>query len=329
MKRSPKYAACEAKLLKCLEGKETELILKKLDLEVLPPTVVYMSSHLQRVRLPHNNLRSFPLQVLLLPSLLELDLSENMITSVPRELAGLKKLAKLDLRYNKLENVPLDALRDMNSLVEVRLKGNPLRDLSSSFLKKKDFLIMRAAPAPSDAQPSSGDDNSSSEPGTPAEREMPIFGSKLEDLLSCDQEGFSELSLQLPLFPQKCLQRLLSLGATTAGIFRLEGNSGRMVELRNRFEAGQPIRFSKNENANNVAGLFKLWLRSLPQPLLSNHSEWLSVADAKDEQEQLTALQAALDGLPASNRVLLSSLCRVLYTGVLPPSLLAATDSCT
>ena len=44
MKNSPKYAACETKLLKCHEAKDTEIILKKLELEVLPPTIVYMAS---------------------------------------------------------------------------------------------------------------------------------------------------------------------------------------------------------------------------------------------------------------------------------------------
>jgi hypothetical protein len=51
------------------------------------------------------------------------------------------------------------------------------------------------------------------------------------------------------------------------GIFRLSGNAVRVREIKTQFDRGQDVDLSKETDPHVVAGLIKLFLRELPEPL--------------------------------------------------------------
>lgn len=53
------------------------------------------------------------------------------------------------------------------------------------------------------------------------------------------------------------------------GLFRLSGDANVINQMRASFDAGRTPDFHDGSNPHNIAGVLKLWLRKLPEPLLT------------------------------------------------------------
>ena len=82
------------------------------------------------------------------------------------------------------------------------------------------------------------------------------------------------------------------------GIFRMEGNANTIQELKDSFDTGIYIEFMKFEDVNNVTSLLKLWLRSLPTPILSNSVELLKAVTIDDEKKRMDQLRELIHQIP-------------------------------
>jgi hypothetical protein len=103
------------------------------------------------------------------------------------------------------------------------------------------------------------------------ERKDKVFGQPIDPesdyiptfLLLCSSylEKHSFFTLQNPLLKLPQVER--------EGIFRVSGNLNSIMELKQRFDRGEEIDLSQIPDPHTVSGVFKLWFRELPEPLLT------------------------------------------------------------
>ncbi|KAL6065826.1 Rho-type GTPase activating protein Rga1, variant 3 [Balamuthia mandrillaris] len=111
---------------------------------------------------------------------------------------------------------------------------------------------------------------------------LPSFASARNTLISMVARASSRRFPSLPnLFPKRkanpplsFLRVVLSLPALLdsykeEGFFRISGTHTRIVELKERFDRGETPDLNQEKDPHVVAGLFKLYFRSLPEPLLT------------------------------------------------------------
>jgi hypothetical protein len=115
---------------------------------------------------------------------------------------------------------------------------------------------------------------------------------KSEELLTKTDEGL------VPLVAYLCINYLRNV-LHLEGIFRVSGTWKEMNTLKGSFEEGNIPNFSICENPHSIAGLLELFLRSLPDPVLSNrlYDDFLSVGD-KPEEERVGAMKSVIQRLP-------------------------------
>lgn len=58
-------------------------------------------------------------------------------------------------------------------------------------------------------------------------------------------------------------------GFQTEGIFRISGSITDIQQMRKDYDQGKPPPWQKCENVHNATGLLKLFLRELPEPLMT------------------------------------------------------------
>jgi len=100
-------------------------------------------------------------------------------------------------------------------------------------------------------------------------------------------------------------------GLVTPGLFRVSGDKHEVEQLVVRFSKGEvyDLSFTKDEHA--IAGLLKVFVREMSQPLLTHehYEDWLKIQSGRPElSDQLTYVRTKLEALPASNRELLKFL---------------------
>lgn len=97
----------------------------------------------------------------------------------------------------------------------------------------------------------------------------------------------------------------------TPGLFRVSGDKHEVEQLVVRYSKGEiyDLSFIKDEHA--IAGLLKVFVREMSQPLLTHelYEDWLKIQVGRPEvPEQLAYVRTQLAALPASNRELLKYL---------------------
>ena len=78
-----------------------------------------------RLNLHGKKLKTFPMEILKLKYLQELDLSKNKLDSIPNEIGDLKNLQVLDLSSNKLEYLP-DSIGKLKNLKKIAAGKNEI-----------------------------------------------------------------------------------------------------------------------------------------------------------------------------------------------------------
>ncbi|KJE88353.1 hypothetical protein CAOG_00016 [Capsaspora owczarzaki ATCC 30864] len=143
--------------------------------------------------------------------------------------------------------------------------------------------------------------------GTPSRRKgdkLSFFGS---DLVSLARSG-----QPVPLVVLKCIADIERRGMDLVGIYRIAGQKSRIEELCERFEIEREnIDVSQQPDEHVVAGVLKLFLRQLADPLIpfAAYSKFISVS----ETASTPAIKALVRSLPDAHYNTLRELMRHLH----------------
>ncbi|PRP88153.1 rho GTPase-activating protein 24-like [Planoprotostelium fungivorum] len=128
----------------------------------------------------------------------------------------------------------------------------------------------------------------------------------------------------IPSVLKKTINWMDNYALDTEGIFRMSGSAGEIETYRHHFDKGKSVNFGTPAHSRDpqdpnppvdphvVAGLLKLYLRELPEPLITYelYDAFLTVTDREDEgTEELTEL---VQKLPLENQLVLKYLCGFL-----------------
>jgi len=118
----------------------------------------------------------------------------------------------------------------------------------------------------------------------------------------------------IPLIVLNCMRFLLRNATEVEGIFRLSGRAHRIEELKQAYDRGEAVDFSKEGDVHVIAGLLKLYFRDLPDPLctFTLYPEWIASTDPVDLEATKVRMKALLKKLPVTNYLTLSSLMALL-----------------
>ncbi|KAH3745510.1 stromal membrane-associated GTPase-activating protein 2 [Pelomyxa schiedti] len=140
-------------------------------------------------------------------------------------------------------------------------------------------------------------------PGTTHTR---LFGVSLDTLVKRPAEVASHS--KIPLQIKTMIKRLLVVGTKEEGIFRVPGLKAEIDNCVKLLDKGKPL--PDNTNPHSLAGLLKLFLRSLPEPLLPTTmtAEFTTALNIQESTARNLAIGKVLCQLPSSHRHLLSEL---------------------
>ncbi|KAJ7066582.1 Rho GTPase activation protein [Mycena amicta] len=132
------------------------------------------------------------------------------------------------------------------------------------------------------------------------DRGRPTFGVDLADQMSRD-------NVEVPPIMEKCCQAIEKYGLESQGIYRVSGTMTKVANLRQRLDRDlDSVDLDSTEwssDINNVSSVLKMWLRELPDPLLTFELQQGFVDAAKLENERLRhiRLHERVNDLPDAN----------------------------
>lgn len=141
-----------------------------------------------------------------------------------------------------------------------------------------------------------------------------IFGIPLDQLMALSRERLNDI----PSLVQKTVDEVIARGLKVEGIFRLSGAAAQIRRIRKRLDAGEEVSFKTDNpdclDIHVVAGTLKLWIRSLPEPLMPSEAfiplaQQIS-ADAEGNATEALVLRTkqAVEALPTYHRFLIHHL---------------------
>ncbi|GAB6019388.1 hypothetical protein CHUAL_000972 [Chamberlinius hualienensis] len=113
--------------------------------------------------------------------------------------------------------------------------------------------------------------------------------------------------IELPAVVRECIDYIEEHGLSCEGIYRLSGVKSKVQKLRHQIDHGVRVCLCENE-PHIVASLLKLYLRELPEPVLTNElmPKFEEASLIKDDQKRKDALKKLINELPVCNLLLLS-----------------------
>eukprot|EP00020_Sapocribrum_chincoteaguense_P004300 CAMPEP_0170741628 /NCGR_PEP_ID=MMETSP0437-20130122/6323_1 /TAXON_ID=0 /ORGANISM="Sexangularia sp." /LENGTH=1549 /DNA_ID=CAMNT_0011080217 /DNA_START=1 /DNA_END=4650 /DNA_ORIENTATION=- len=111
----------------------------------------------------------------------------------------------------------------------------------------------------------------------------------------------------LPDVVYVCTRWLTKYATRVEGLFRISGDARELEALRKAADSGTVPAFTDTSSPHLVAGLLKLWLRQLPEPVVpyDRYSEWLSTSvSATDAAHAMSTVDWLVGRLPAVSRQL-------------------------
>ncbi|KAF9442640.1 RhoGAP-domain-containing protein [Macrolepiota fuliginosa MF-IS2] len=144
--------------------------------------------------------------------------------------------------------------------------------------------------------------NGKDHPNGVADRGRPTFGVDLSEQMARD-------NVEVPLIMVKCCEAIERYGVTSQGIYRVSGTTRKVNDLRARLDKGgnmDSVDLDASEWANdinNVASVMKMWLRELPDPLLtySLHQGFIEAAKIENDRLRQIRLHERVNDLPDPN----------------------------
>ncbi|XP_070534988.1 rho GTPase-activating protein 18-like isoform X2 [Ptychodera flava] len=153
-------------------------------------------------------------------------------------------------------------------------------------------------------------------PGKKKIKEHGLFGVPLHVMVENDNRRVR--NVKTPLFFQQILEYMEKNCLDDEGILRIPGSSTRMKTLRkdleSQYSSGCHVFKFNNVRSHDVAGLFKLFLRELPIPLLTLEfiQAFAIMQSIPDKKEQIQALNLLILVLPKVYRYALKLLLQFL-----------------
>jgi len=97
--------------------------------------------------------------------------------------------------------------------------------------------------------------------------------------------------------------RKKGLDDNVEGIFRISGSADKINQMKEEFDKGHTVDLYQIPNPHTVSGLFKLYLRSLPEPLLTyeQYDDFLEAGDIGETTERVEKFKALIGKLPREN----------------------------
>ena len=122
-------------------------------------------------------------------------------------------------------------------------------------------------------------------------------------------------TIAVPL--EVCVKRLVEVGLTEEGLFRMAGSASKVKRLKAAFDANiissatlsaGGDEYHKDYDVHVIAGALKSYLRELPEPLLTYtlHAEWLEAIKTQERDDMLQKLWTIVQRLPKPNKENLS-----------------------
>lgn len=91
----------------------------------------------------------------------------------------------------------------------------------------------------------------------------PLFGVELSAITKSPSQS-------IPFIVVKCVEEIEARGIYQEGIYRVSGFADEVEELKNSFEKlGRQTNISESLNIHTVAGVLKMYFRTLPTPLIT------------------------------------------------------------
>lgn len=136
-----------------------------------------------------------------------------------------------------------------------------------------------------------------------------LFNVPLELVADIGPPLMSGATYGVPLFIESAFAYLEREEGTTEGIFRLSGSASAIKAYKRIIDAGGQIDWQPGSDAHNATGLIKLYLRELPEPLLTFKlfDALTAVCSLRPGHErlQMGLLRLCLQSLPQCNYNLL------------------------
>ncbi|PPQ79686.1 hypothetical protein CVT25_003260 [Psilocybe cyanescens] len=128
----------------------------------------------------------------------------------------------------------------------------------------------------------------------------PTFGVDLAEQMLRD-------NVEVPAIMAKCCEAIEKHGIQSQGIYRVSGMTSKVASLRQKLEKDlEAVDLDAPEwsgDINNVASVLKMWLRELPDPLLTNslHQGFIEAAKIENDRLRHIRLHERVNELPDPN----------------------------
>ncbi|KAI8373601.1 RhoGAP domain protein [Choanephora cucurbitarum] len=138
-----------------------------------------------------------------------------------------------------------------------------------------------------------------------------VFGIPLVDAVALSRINDS---YDLPAIVHRCIEYLETKDALyEEGIYRLSGSSSKVKALKKRFNDAGDIKLLEDvkeyHDIHAIAGLLKMWLRELPENVLTEAALPGFLDNITDKQDRSREIRRLISLLPSENYTLLRSLC--------------------
>mmetsp|Transcript_11826 Transcript_11826/g.20239 ORF Transcript_11826/g.20239 Transcript_11826/m.20239 type:complete len:788 (+) Transcript_11826:52-2415(+) len=146
-----------------------------------------------------------------------------------------------------------------------------------------------------------------------AEKEAGISTEGVGKVFCCPLEQQVEKTdgSELPEIVPKCIEYIEERALDVEGIFRLSGSAVLIQEYKQKFDNGEDVSFENESDPHAVAGLFKLYFRELPAPVMTweHYDDFIIAESITNEGLRLRYLRYLIDNkIPAISRALLRRL---------------------
>ncbi|KII87261.1 hypothetical protein PLICRDRAFT_55243 [Plicaturopsis crispa FD-325 SS-3] len=134
----------------------------------------------------------------------------------------------------------------------------------------------------------------------PADKGRTTFGVDLAEQMARD-------NVEVPAVMEKCCAAIEKYGLTTQGIYRLSGTTSKIQKLKEKLDKDlDSVDLDSEEwssDINNVTSVIKLWLRELPDPVLTYnlHQGFIDAAKIENDRLRHIRLHERVNDLPDPN----------------------------
>ncbi|KAI8990034.1 Rho GTPase activation protein [Pilobolus umbonatus] len=139
-----------------------------------------------------------------------------------------------------------------------------------------------------------------------------VFGIPLEYAVSISRSSAND---ELPAIVHRCIEYIEAKGGLNEeGIYRLSGSAANIKTLKKRFNEEGDLNLLEDNcchDVHEVAGLLKMWLRELPENIMTNAllSKFFGSLGLESQQQKVHEMGRLVSLLPVANYNLIQSLC--------------------